>query len=634
MNETDEQSRVWSTGYIRSPIFLLLALHMVACSGGGGDSGSNSGPGGAGAPVLPTGAGNVSLHVTPPAAISASTLELGPIVDVAGILTNTSSTSVTVYALASSLNVAISSVETHFYGGSDWVARVRFKSPSLLGLGVHRDTLRFRVCYDPQCAGGDVVNSPFDAAIEFSVTGPDPHASLALLDISPRSVMAAEAAFALTLIGTNFTNTSQTLWNGSVRPSTWVSPTRLVMYVLAEDVAMPGAVAVSVREPAASLGATHSATFIVRPRSANATALQINSAHSGRVSFESVMLPASRMWQQSMPGAPSYPLIAEGKVFVVAHTATGSRLVALDRETGAIAWGPVPVRGEVVAAYDAGAVFTLGGESASSSHSLQSFDASSGVQNWEFSRAGLLFRGTPTADHGLVYVLGDIGPVSSLYAINQSSGELAWARPLTTNGALAVAVGPEGVYASFVCDTYAFLPTNGYDVWRRSRGCRSSGGGGVPVLVGSTLYAPDVAAAGEGTLLDSQTGTVFGTYSTNRPPVVGADTAYIFPNGNRNLDAVSRGDGTLQWSFNGDQWGLTLPVLVNDTLFVASERGVVYGLNAATGEVVWQKDVGEQIHLSTNVRGAVIPTGLAAGDGLLVVPGMTTVTAYRLTSAP
>src|SRR5207237_7079351 len=87
-------------------------------------------------------------------------------------------------------------------------------------------------------------------------------------------------------------------------------------------------------------------------------------------------------WSTSLGDLVSYPLIAEGKVFVAVRNGwiAGARLYALDAATGAIAWGPVEVDGglyRATTAYDAGRVFALNYEGL-----LRAYAAGDGALVW------------------------------------------------------------------------------------------------------------------------------------------------------------------------------------------------------------------------------------------------------------
>lgn len=83
--------------------------------------------------------------------------------------------------------------------------------------------------------------------------------------ISPSSAIEGSGAFALEVTGENFVPLSRVLWDGSERPTTYVSPTRLIAAIPASDLLIPGGgeVAVTVANPLPGGGESNSATFTV-----------------------------------------------------------------------------------------------------------------------------------------------------------------------------------------------------------------------------------------------------------------------------------------------------------------------------------------------------------------------------------
>jgi len=81
--------------------------------------------------------------------------------------------------------------------------------------------------------------------------------AVGLVSISPTSAYPGGAAFTMTLTGTNFVSGSVVRWNGSARPTTFVSNTRLTAAISDIDIATAGTAEVTVFNPA--LGDTSNA---------------------------------------------------------------------------------------------------------------------------------------------------------------------------------------------------------------------------------------------------------------------------------------------------------------------------------------------------------------------------------------
>ena len=91
------------------------------------------------------------------------------------------------------------------------------------------------------------------------------------------------------------------------------------------------------------------------------------------------------------------------------------------------------------------------------------------------------------------------------------------------------------------------------------------------------------------------------------------------------LNAVDPSGSPSHWSFTGDGLIDTTPVTTNGIVFTASSSGNLYGIDASTGAQVWTAVAPGPV--STPDDGS-IHTGLAAGNGLLVVPAGGYLTAY------
>ena len=86
-----------------------------------------------------------------------------------------------------------------------------------------------------------------------------------------------------------------------------------------------------------------------------AVAFQIDPAHSGGQPSDSLSPPLSKQWDLDLHGPLTYPLIANGRAFVIANGGVGgTRLYALDLQTGTALWGPIDLGNRpAAAAYDA-----------------------------------------------------------------------------------------------------------------------------------------------------------------------------------------------------------------------------------------------------------------------------------------
>jgi subtilisin family serine protease len=94
---------------------------------------------------------------------------------------------------------------------------------------------------------------------------PNAHPTPIATSLSPSRTVVGGAGFSLTVNGSQFTSDSSVRWNGSVRPTTFVSSTQLRASIAAADIAAAGSVQVTVSTPAPAGGTSGPLTFTIAP---------------------------------------------------------------------------------------------------------------------------------------------------------------------------------------------------------------------------------------------------------------------------------------------------------------------------------------------------------------------------------
>ena len=365
-----------------------------------------------------------------------------------------------------------------------------------------------------------------------------------------------------------------------------------------------------------------------------AVAYQIDPAHTGSQS-DTIAPPLVQRWSRDLGGPLSYPLIAEGKVYVTIRIQNQigpsvSRLYALDAATGATAWGPIDIagtRGWSASAYEAGRIFTLNYDG-----QLRAFDATSGALFWETQlmtgpNQAWAFDSPPTALGGMVYTSGARNG-GTVFAISQQDGSIKWTAPVENGQASSPTVSEDGVYVSYICSqAYKFSPATGNLIWHHDSAC-SGGGGATTVLFGDRLYSRDVSYLGN-LVLNASTGEEIGSFGADLPPAFSGSTGYYYQNVS-NLQARDVVSGAIKWSFGGDGYLSSAPIIVNGYVYVGSNSGKLYALNADTGANVWTGNLGSAVPYTSEGFDVGVPLrGLGAGDGLIVVPAGSLLVAYQ-----
>ena len=369
------------------------------------------------------------------------------------------------------------------------------------------------------------------------------------------------------------------------------------------------------------------------PPLSQAVAYQIDYAHSGFGTFGTpITFPAAPTWSVALAGEISYPLIAGGKVFVTTTTPGttaspyGTYLYALDKVTGAIVWGPVPLSGTYFwsgHAYDNGKIFVVNYDGL-----LKSFDANTGQAGWAVQLPNqYAFSSPPTAVNGIVYV-GGAGNGGTLYAVDESDGAILWTAGVLNGDNSSPAVSSDGVFVSYACQqVYKFDPISGLPLWHYSGVCEG-GGGSTPAYANGQLYVRDVVSTPPDRIFSAATGAPGPSFSATPIPALTAQTGYFLNAGT--LTANDLTSNQALWSFTGDGLLVSAPIVIDQVVIIASSSGNVYALDAGTGSLLWQAAAGASIAAPDEVNVTAPLTGLGAGEGYLVVPASSLLTAWHL----
>jgi outer membrane protein assembly factor BamB len=376
-----------------------------------------------------------------------------------------------------------------------------------------------------------------------------------------------------------------------------------------------------------------------------AVAYQINVAHNGVQTDSELTPPFSLRWRVTLPAQVSYPLIAEGKVFVTeassADNATRTPvLYALDQASGQALWSQTLPLGwqRANAAYDSGRIFVTGTNPAccASGGVTLAYAADSGALLWRTELPSeYATTAAPTAANGVVYVSGS--GAGALYAISEGDGHILARQPVQYGDQSSPALSDGAVFVSYACNqAYGFAQTTLAPLWHYSGPC-SGGGGKTTVYAGGRLYTRDFNGS---LVLDASSGALLRTYEPERayiysPAVDSTSLFATFPADSLHAEAL---DGTPLWSFAGDGQLNTTPLIINSGsnrfVIVGSWLGRLYALDAASGSEVWSTDVGAPISGADEQNASEPLAGLAAGQGMIVVPAGKTLSAYAADHTP
>jgi outer membrane protein assembly factor BamB len=371
-----------------------------------------------------------------------------------------------------------------------------------------------------------------------------------------------------------------------------------------------------------------------------AVSIQADAAHTGNAAGALLHPPLRRAWSRSLPGRVSYPVVADGRAFVIRQRPwpTGSEVVALAIRTGRVLW-----RHDLGAEATAGGVAVGGGKVVVTRESYYDPGDPSGVLAlapadgrvlWEQGTG--LFDGQPPVIHGDRVFVNGLNQVG-VTALSLADGAVLWRAQTESGDGGAPAVGGDGVYAAMSScpDIYRFARGDGAPVWHPVNDCHG-GGGSVPVLYGGRLYVHTESDRWPpGDVYDAATGAITGPMRADLSPAFAGNTG-VFPDARRPLeDAAQFGHtlvarnvrtGRVRWTFRGDGYLDSAPLIAGRRVYVGSGSGRLFAADLRTGRRVWRTRPGPPIPAPTN---ALTMSGLAAAEGTLLVPSLGRLTAYR-----
>lgn len=361
------------------------------------------------------------------------------------------------------------------------------------------------------------------------------------------------------------------------------------------------------------------------------TTFQADHTHVGHLTLGTApALPLANRWTASFAGRVSYPVVADGRVFVVVDRSNppdavlGASIYALDVNTGATLWGPLDHSSNyrwAAHTYANGKLFVI-----TASGLLRAVDAATGTVIWSEQMPGSMgYSAPPVAVNGLVYlsVAGGL-----MFAIDQEDGTTLWTAPVANGMDSSPSLGTDGLYVSYACNTYRLDPFSGDTLWRHRGSCSSGGGGMTAVLAGDRLVAQVSTGSGNAfRTFNVQDGAIASSFAPAGRPAVAGGTAYFVSSGV--LRAVDIATDTTLWTYAADPTLNTAPLVIDAMVAVGSSSGAVYLIDSTTGNPVWSGQAAAGVS-PTNEGQALVPTGLGAGNGYLLVPGGNTLTGWRM----
>jgi len=142
-------------------------------------------------------------------------------------------------------------------------ARAKLPGDATLARGVGSFTVTFNTTGSQTINASDTVGEATSGTSSVVSVSRIPVPTV--MSISPTNAFAGEFGFTLTVNGSNLVPSSVVQWNGSNRPTVFVSSSQVTAQISAADIVMAGTAAVTVFTPAPGGGSSNTATFTITP---------------------------------------------------------------------------------------------------------------------------------------------------------------------------------------------------------------------------------------------------------------------------------------------------------------------------------------------------------------------------------
>jgi outer membrane protein assembly factor BamB len=341
-----------------------------------------------------------------------------------------------------------------------------------------------------------------------------------------------------------------------------------------------------------------------------ATAYQVDSAHTGAQPDDRLTLPLCERWRRDLGAPAGYPVVSGGLVYVVsASSSTSRQLWALDQYTGVTRWGPMVLTGTywwLALTVGNGTVFAL-----SDSGALVAFDALTGQQRW-ISQVGRS-DSAPTVTPAGLFVSVDL----AVKGIDPGTGATRWTRPVVNGDTSSPAVSGNFFSVSYACNQAYGFSTVGTQLWHATSSC-SGGGGKTTALYRGRVYTRDFNGQ---LILAAANGGLLGAHSSTLIPAFSGDLG-LYSNGS-GVQAVSLLSGQVLWTGPG---AVAAPLVVGAHVVVPASGAVVV-LDAQTGAEVSRATLASIRGVDEQNVSAPL-AGMSAANGMLFVPAGTSIVAY------
>ncbi|MBC8065441.1 MAG: PQQ-binding-like beta-propeller repeat protein [Chlorobia bacterium] len=292
--------------------------------------------------------------------------------------------------------------------------------------------------------------------------------------------------------------------------------------------------------------------------------------------------PLAWRWQQPTNSSPvGSPTVSDG----IAYAAVGSRMYALDKESGNQKW-KYPLVDPIEGSFKSTVILTDGlAIAAANNKTIYAVDAKTGEAKWSYVATAPIYREPVLASKFLVFALSD----NTLMAINVADGQPAWAQPAK------VFDGFMGRLASYQNNVYYF--TNNYEmvcysattqkeIWKQRFSVLSPDTEAVnlsdTLYVNSGSYVIGVNAVSGRKIYEANSNTQL----SFAPAANGESVLAVDQDGKANIFG-SNGRSILKKPIELGSQPATKPSVVGKFYAVPTRNGALNLIDSKTGDVVW-----------------------------------------------
>lgn len=235
--------------------------------------------------------------------------------------------------------------------------------------------------------------------------------------------------------------------------------------------------------------------------------------------------------------------------------------------------------------------------------------------DWQFDTGGEVQADSYALSNGTLFVESTNDKVT---AIDATTGQEQWSFSGSDIFNQCPAVVDGSVFAGSDSTLYAFTADTGEVEWEFGHSDALSS----PTVAGGTVY---IISFGDLYAVNSSTGeqewqTGVDGSGLSRTPTVGGGNVYAGTGNDNEVYAFDKDSGSVQWSLTVDD-DVFAPPAYSDGAVYFKPLSVLYAVDAQTGDIIWEKDIGGRAGSPTVTNDTIYVSGNSGIHALDVATG-------------